>query len=98
MAWESHGGGWDQDREARWRGPSTRRSRPCSRTMGIVTPHDSPWEAPMSSTDLASNLADDERQDGQGPLGAIFTPASVAVVGATEKAGSVGRTILQNLV
>ena len=32
------------------------------------------------------------------PLDAIFTPRSIAVVGATEKAGSVGRTILENLI
>jgi acetyltransferase len=32
------------------------------------------------------------------PLDAIFHPASVAVVGATESEGSVGRTIMQNLL
>lgn len=32
------------------------------------------------------------------PLDAIFSPRTVAVVGATEKAGSVGRTILWNLI
>jgi acetyltransferase len=32
------------------------------------------------------------------PLDAIFTPNNVAVIGATEKAGSVGRTILWNLI
>ncbi|MCW5850236.1 MAG: bifunctional acetate--CoA ligase family protein/GNAT family N-acetyltransferase [Anaerolineae bacterium] len=32
------------------------------------------------------------------PLHAIFAPRSVAVIGATEKAGSVGRTILWNLI
>jgi acetyltransferase len=32
------------------------------------------------------------------PLDAIFSPASVAVIGATEKQGSVGRTILWNLI
>src|SRR5918993_3832506 len=52
----------------------------------------------MSSPDAASHLADDVLRAGQAPLDAIFAPASVAVVGATEKAGSVGRTILQNLV
>jgi acetyltransferase len=31
-------------------------------------------------------------------LNAIFAPKNVAVVGATEKAGSVGRTILRNLI
>jgi acetyltransferase len=32
------------------------------------------------------------------PLNAIFAPKSVAVIGATEKAGSVGRTLLWNLI
>ena len=32
------------------------------------------------------------------PLNAIFAPKSIAVVGATEKAGSVGRALLWNLV
>ncbi len=32
------------------------------------------------------------------PLDSIFTPQSVAVVGATEKPGSVGRTVLWNLI
>ena len=32
------------------------------------------------------------------PLDAIFAPRNVAVIGATEKAGSVGRTILWNLI
>ncbi len=52
----------------------------------------------MSSPDDASHLADDVRRAGEAPLGAIFAPGSVAVIGATEKLGSVGRTILQNLV
>src|SRR3954468_1266680 len=32
------------------------------------------------------------------PLRAIFAPRSVAVIGATETAGSVGRTVLKNLI
>src|SRR5919199_4297036 len=32
------------------------------------------------------------------PLDAIFAPKTVAVIGATEKAGSVGRTLLWNLI
>src|SRR5271168_4396178 len=32
------------------------------------------------------------------PLDAIFAPRAVAVIGATEKAGSVGRSILWNLI
>ena len=34
----------------------------------------------------------------QHPLNAIFEPQSIAVIGATEKEGSVGRTILWNLI
>src|SRR5689334_13703672 len=34
----------------------------------------------------------------QHPLNAIFEPKSIAVIGATEKAGSVGRTLLWNLI
>ena len=32
------------------------------------------------------------------PLNNIFAPKSVAVIGATEREGSVGRTIMQNLM
>ena len=32
------------------------------------------------------------------PLEAIFNPKSVAIIGATEKAGSVGRTVFENLM
>ncbi len=34
----------------------------------------------------------------QHPLNVIFEPKSIAVIGATEKAGSVGRTLLWNLI
>jgi acetyltransferase len=37
-------------------------------------------------------------QRGRHPLDAIFNPRSVAVVGASERQGSVGRTILWNLI
>lgn len=36
--------------------------------------------------------------NGETPLSPFFTPRSVAVVGATDKPGSVGRSILQNLI
>ncbi len=49
--------------------------------------------APSPATDAASHPTE-ERQ----PLDAIFHPRSIAVVGATEKEGSVGRTILWNLL
>ena len=44
--------------------------------------------------DPAHDVLKYERQ----PLDAIFRPETVAVIGATEKAGSVGRTILWNLI
>src|ERR671932_638257 len=46
------------------------------------------------TADPAHDVLGYERQ----PLDAIFKPETVAVIGATEKAGSVGRTVLWNLV
>jgi acetyltransferase len=43
-------------------------------------------------------LAHDVLQARRSPLDAIFAPKSVAVVGASEKVGSVGRSILSNLL
>jgi acetyltransferase len=45
-------------------------------------------------TDLSHDLLRQERQ----PLDVFFSPKVVAVVGATETAGSVGRTIVWNLI
>ena len=42
--------------------------------------------------------AHDVYRYGSRPLDAIFAPESVAVIGATERKGSVGRTILWNLI
>ncbi|HEY3342365.1 MAG TPA: bifunctional acetate--CoA ligase family protein/GNAT family N-acetyltransferase [Anaerolineae bacterium] len=49
---------------------------------------------PSIQATVPSLLIRTERQ----PLDAIFSPKSVAVIGATERAGSVGRTILWNLI
>jgi len=46
------------------------------------------------TTDPAHDVLRYEHQ----PLDAIFAPKNVAVIGATEKVGSVGRTILWNLI
>jgi acetyltransferase len=46
-------------------------------------------------SDLAHDLL---RQEKQRPLEVFFSPKTVAVVGATETQGSVGRTILWNLI
>jgi acetyltransferase len=46
----------------------------------------------------APDRASDVLRAGRHPLDAIFRPASVAVIGATEKQGSVGRTLVWNLI
>jgi acetyltransferase len=51
-------------------------------------------EAFKSATDKAYDILRTEHQ----PLKAIFTPKTVAVIGATDRAGSVGRTVLWNLI
>ena len=54
-----------------------------------------PAESPRSAApDRASDYLGATRQ----PLDAIFRPRSVAVIGATETPGSVGRTVLWNLI
>ena len=45
-------------------------------------------------TDPAHDILRAERR----PLDVFFSPSTVAVIGATEKDGSVGRTIFQNLI
>lgn len=52
----------------------------------------------MQSIPIAADPATDILRSQGHPLDAIFAPKSVAVIGATEKAGSVGRTILWNLI
>ncbi len=47
-----------------------------------------------NATDLAHDVLRQNRQ----PLDVIFSPKNVAVIGATEAANSVGRTVLWNLV
>lgn len=51
-------------------------------------------QSPQPTTDPAYDILRIERQ----PLDAIFAPKTVAVIGATDKTGSVGRTILWNLL
>ncbi|MES3630203.1 MAG: acetate--CoA ligase family protein, partial [Longimonas sp.] len=48
----------------------------------------------MPTSDPSYNLLASRSQ----PLDAIFSPTNVAVIGASEKAGSVGRTLLWNLI
>jgi acetyltransferase len=51
-----------------------------------------------STTSIQKPFSTQSRQDARHPLDPIFAPKSVAAVGATEKAGSVGRTVLWNLM
>src|SRR5687767_12077995 len=53
-----------------------------------------PLKPPTAATDRAHDVLRSERQ----PLDAIFQPRSIAVIGATETPGSVGRTVLWNLI
>jgi acetyltransferase len=48
----------------------------------------------QTSADRAYDILRVDRQ----PLGAIFNPETVAVIGATDREGSVGRTLLWNLI
>lgn len=48
----------------------------------------------LRSADPANDIFRAERQ----PLDAIFAPKAIAMIGATERAGSVGRTVLRNLI
>ncbi len=52
----------------------------------------------MITSHPAGDLSADVLRSDREPLDAIFHPRSIAVVGATEKEGSVGRTILWNLL
>ncbi|NEP87837.1 MAG: bifunctional acetate--CoA ligase family protein/GNAT family N-acetyltransferase [Okeania sp. SIO2C2] len=51
-------------------------------------------QIPQKTTDSSYDILRAERQ----PLTSIFAPENVAVIGATERVGSVGRTILWNLL
>ena len=48
----------------------------------------------VPATDRTYDILRSERQ----PLAPFFTPRTVAVVGASEREGSVGRTLLWNLI
>lgn len=53
---------------------------------------------PISPSDFPPDPECDRLFHRSNPLDAIFAPASVAVIGATERPGSVGRTVLWNLI
>ena len=49
---------------------------------------------PREQTPNSMKQSGSEKQD----LDALFTPETVAVIGATDRVGAVGRTVLQNLL
>ncbi|MGC1721413.1 MAG: CoA-binding protein, partial [Isosphaeraceae bacterium] len=49
----------------------------------------------LPAEDLASKLLGTK---GRGGLEAFFTPQNIAVIGASDKAGSIGRTLVRNLI
>ena len=53
---------------------------------------------PQLLADPSSDPALDVLRAGRKPLDAFFAPRAVALIGATDKPGSVGRTILANLI
>ena len=63
----------------------------------VATP-DRDVRAPGAARPPLRDRASDVLGVGRNPLESFFSPASVAVVGATEKEGSVGRTVFWNLI
>jgi acetyltransferase len=53
---------------------------------------------PLSTTPRIESAHDILHHTTRRPLDPIFSPKSVAIIGATENPGSVGRTILENLI
>ena len=62
-----------------------------------LAPDSLPLEAPISARNMRDRTAD-VLGVSRNPLESFFAPASVAVIGATEKVGSVGRTVFWNLI
>src|SRR5450432_1525599 len=65
--------------------------RPCSDQRKSQT-------MPVTNMPVAERLRKKLRQQRNQPLDVFFSPKTVAVIGATEKPGTVGRTVLWNLV
>ncbi len=74
--------------------PSDRAHHP-DPAMTADTEADAP---PQERRDPVHDRASDVLAVGRNPLDPFFSPSTVAVVGATEKAGSVGRTVFWNLI
>ncbi len=65
--------------------------------MPDFAPASLPPDAPVSARTMRDRTAD-VLGVSRNPLESFFAPASVAVIGATEKVGSVGRTVFWNLI
>src|SRR5262249_34909089 len=80
-------------RGARW----TRNAR-STRIAPGAEPTTSPEAVMSDPTTTSRESVPPARTEPRRPLEAIFAPRAVAVIGASEKAGSVGRSILWNLI
>ena len=63
--------------------------------MSVPTPLSRPERRSSGVADPSHDVLRSEKKH---PLDAIFAPKNIAVIGATEKIGSVGRTVLWNLM
>ncbi|HEX9044650.1 MAG TPA: bifunctional acetate--CoA ligase family protein/GNAT family N-acetyltransferase [Candidatus Limnocylindrales bacterium] len=68
------------------------------RTSAPADPLPTDEAPPAPARTPARDTASDVLAAGRNPLDGFFAPRSVALVGATEKEGSVGRTVLWNLI
>ncbi|HYE25699.1 MAG TPA: bifunctional acetate--CoA ligase family protein/GNAT family N-acetyltransferase, partial [Clostridia bacterium] len=66
--------------------------------MGVTNPPSTSRVSKSSNQTTQRDPAHDVLRSDRHPLDPIFKPASVALVGASERVGSVGRTVLWNLL
>ena len=81
---------------------SSRGAAPCS-SLPLPPPRPGPPRLPPQTGRLARTRPISDRSSDvlgyeRNPLESFFSPSSVAVIGATEKEGSVGRTVFWNLI
>src|SRR5487761_2477567 len=88
---QSHG----QDRVNIWQKP---RSQPASSLSACFRKQRSTMTTPIISSEKLESAHDILHQTRRRPLDPILAPKTIAVIGATERKRSVGRTVLSNLV
>src|SRR5271167_82582 len=68
------------------------------RTSEEIMSTSAPAKGPVSKPNIKMDPSSDVYRTESHPLDPLFAPSSVAVIGATERAGSVGRSVLWNLL